>query len=570
MQNKKYATTAIAIFGIFLSLSYLHPYHIHPYRTYYHDAFAIIGLLLAVGCIALDSRPKIVLPSVMALPIIMIATIGLQSTFGLVAIPQDILFPILYLMFLCFAITLGATYANSDAGTDQICFSLSCAHAFAALLSVGMQILQISGAHAMPYVMYISKLSQPFMRPYANVAQPNQLALLLCFGLASVWFLYQRQFLKKWISLLLVVIFLLGLALTQSRIGWIILPVFSLLVLRKVEGQYPINRWIITSLVSTYVCFVFCLPSIAKIIGFATGSIAEHIGGRSERLVLIQQAWTMAVEHPIFGVGWFGFSAEQVRIAADFDTTTYAEHSHNLVLNLLAELGLPVALVLIVFGVLWVFRTCIFAPPKISTQYANLFFVAVLVHSMVEFPLWYAYVLIPIGILIGVVHQSCWTSVTLVVPHRLLLGSLVVLSIVLLLITYDYHRVTAGFQILRWQTADKSIDVSPPIRPRFTLFPQFFDYFAFARIVPREGMSSEEIVFAERVVHRFAYVHMLNKLAEIYTLNGATERATRTMLTLQRLHPLAYSEYYDYWKVQAAFNKKYAVVFDALPFRNAL
>lgn len=47
----------------------------------------------------------------------------------------------------------------------------------------------------------------------------------------------------------------------------------------------------------------------------------------------------MVKQHPWFGVGWFGFGTEQVKIAADFPSTIYAEHSHNLVLNLMAELG---------------------------------------------------------------------------------------------------------------------------------------------------------------------------------------------------------------------------------------
>ncbi|MEA9980104.1 hypothetical protein, partial [Pseudomonas sp. RTS4] len=91
-----------------------------------------------------------------------------------------------------------------------ICLSFAIAHLLAGLLSVIMQLVQITGIDATPAVMFIARESQPFMRPYANVAQPNQLALLFCFSLASVWYLYQRRFFNQWASVLLVLVLLIG------------------------------------------------------------------------------------------------------------------------------------------------------------------------------------------------------------------------------------------------------------------------------------------------------------------------------------------------------------------------
>jgi len=45
--------------------------------------------------------------------------------------------------------------------------------------------------------------AQSFMRPFANVAQPNQLALILCMGLASLWYLFQKFRLGALISCVL-------------------------------------------------------------------------------------------------------------------------------------------------------------------------------------------------------------------------------------------------------------------------------------------------------------------------------------------------------------------------------
>ncbi|MFZ6845826.1 Wzy polymerase domain-containing protein [Undibacterium sp. RuTC16W] len=566
---RKQPIYSLAIFGIFLSLSYLHPHHIHPYRTYYHDALVIAGLIACIFYFAVDMYSRIVFPKILALPLFIGVIVFFQLILGQVQIPQDLVFPVLYIFMFGLALVVGATFTKQQTGAESICISVAIAHLFAGLLSVAMQTIQISGFNAMPYVMFISRLSQPFMRPYANVAQPNQLALLLCFSLASIWFLYQRGLLKKWPSVILVVSLLWGLALTQSRIGWLIVPGYALILARKIEGQSRLSIWFTVSCLLTYITFILCLPLIASWMGFETGSVADHLGGRSERLILLQQALKIAIDHPWLGVGWFGFCAEQVRIAADFGSTTYAEHSHNLILNLAAEIGILPTMSLCLGLGWWFFQTCIRPGATVHLRFALLFFFAVFVHSMVEFPLWYAFVLLPIGILVGMVHQFRWPSDGSLMYRQLIIVPLMLLGLILVVITLDYHRVTSGFQTLRWKQEGYSVDMSKTERPAFTLFPQFFDYFKFTKLVAREGMSSEEIAFAERMSHRFGYVHVLSKMAEIYVLNGEPEKAKRMMLTLQRLHPIVYPEYFDYWKVQASLDNRYAAVFKTMPPRDA-
>ncbi|MET3137724.1 O-antigen ligase [Undibacterium sp. GrIS 1.2] len=563
---------ALLLFAVFLFASYLHPYHIHPYRTFYHDILAVFGLLIAVSFLALAGKPCLVFPKVLLLPVSLFALVLTRSIFEAMQFSSDLIFPPMYFVLFGLAICVGASLTLSQKQSESICLALSITHLLAGMLCLIMQIIQIFGIDAEPLVMFIARQSQPFMRPYANVAQPNQLALLFCFSLASIWYLYQKRLLNQWASVLLVLLLLAGLALTQSRIGWMIIPAFIVICGYTSGGERPINRLLFAVMLLAYITFVLSLPLLGHLLGFASGSVAEHIGGRSERMVLMQQAWHMATQHPWLGVGWFGFGPEQVRIAADFGSTTYAEHSHNLILNLAAELGFP-ATILICLGLAWWAIQCFFIKAvTVPIRFAGLFFVAVFVHSMVEFPLWYAFVLIPIGILMGMVHQLRWPSegVLLGRPAKNVIA--VILGgafLFMALITWDYQRVTTGFRVLRWQQSGYVVDISPSERPAFTLFPQFFDYFKLTKMVAREGMSDTDIAFAERMSHRFGYVHVLSKMAEIYTLNGKPEQAARTMQTLQRLHPISYPEYYDYWKAQAALDARYEVVFKTMPARDA-
>jgi hypothetical protein len=404
------------------------------------------------------------------------------------------------------------------------------------------------------------------LRPFANVAQPNQLALLLCFGLASVWWLYQAQRLGRTTAVVFVIVLLFGMTLTQSRIAWIILPMFTFYCCPQRQGQRRIDKFLLAFLLLVYIGLVLGLPMLAKWAGFASGSVVERIGGRSERMVLLQQAWAMASKHPWLGVGWSGFGAEQVRTAADFSASTYAEHAHNLILNFAAELGWPATFLISIVLVWWVWQTCLkpSANNNRSIGLASLFLIAAGVHSMVEFPLWYAYVLLPIALMMGMVHQLRWPSQGIAAPRIGLLLSFIFGCLLLVLVTIDYQRVVSGFKALHTQQTDTMVKKELLAEPSVSLFSDYYAYFTVSRLLPREGMSAEEISFVESMSQRFGYVHVLNKLAEVYVLNGQLQKAQLMMLTLQRLHPFAYPEYFDFWKKKSEVDVRYRVVFVAM------
>lgn len=103
----------------------------------------------------------------------------LQLAAGLVQV-ENIVFPTMYLFLTALAMLLGASWAGLSGAAEKICLMLSITHLAAALLSVVMQAVQVAGVDMAPFIMTIVR--QTFLRPFANVAQPNQLALLLCFG----------------------------------------------------------------------------------------------------------------------------------------------------------------------------------------------------------------------------------------------------------------------------------------------------------------------------------------------------------------------------------------------------
>jgi len=564
---------AMKILAISIVFSYLSPYHVYPFAAFYNDWLVVLGIVVLFAFQMESECPKLQVPFVALVPIGIASIIFLQVLLGMIPYAEDVILPIACLFIAALAIVLGATAGASTPNASRyLCDMLAYAYMIAGVFSVGIATIQFFGQEDVygSLVLPVSHEANTTLRPFANMAQPNQLALLFCMAIAVVWWFFQTERLGKGVSFFSVLFLVWGLALTQSRIGWLIMPAFSGLVWhwkRRADFRY-ISRMVIVWLLLAYGAIVFMLPEISAVFGFHVFSVTGHIGNsaNSERLVLAQQALQISRNYPLLGAGWYQFGAQQVNIAADFAPSVFAQHSHNLVLNFAAELGWPVTL--IVFGGLAYWFVMVFFAKKISKEvgFALLFFVAVFFHSMVEFPLWYAYVLLPISLLMGMVHQQQLFSRVIIISRRAIAILSIVMLIGLLTVAIDYRQVVVGFRALGWENLGLKADEGTTIKPTFTMFPQFFEYFCFAKRRADKAMHSEEIADMERVMHRFGYAPVLMRMSLIYALNGKPNDAVRMMMTIKQLYPNRYAEAYDAWKTLASTNpESYLAIFDKLP-----
>jgi hypothetical protein len=409
------------------------------------------------------------------------------------------------------------------------------------------------------------------IRPYANLGQPNQLALWIAFGLSSTFYLFRSgKFSGAW-AFLIAMFLVFGMALTQSRIGWIILPaMFFLFFVFSNHDRKAVRLSAAFVLIFYFFC-VFGLPVLLSYLSQEnTTGVVSRIGGRSERLGLYLHALAMLREHPLLGVGWGQFGAHQVMIASQFPATTYSEHAHNIVFQFAAELGLVTTFIILAILGYWSFRVFVEAKKSYGLMFVFACLMAVGVHSMVEFPLWYAYVLMPVAVLMGVVHGNIWRCNEFRIGRISGIAVSSLFIICSLFLVNDHSKVVAGFNQLRHVSSERA--TIPPVvkQPTLTVLPYFYRYFEMMRIEPTESMNLSEIQFLERWSLRFGFVHIINKLAEVHALNGMEDAAVRDMITLQKLHPERYAEYYDYWHSKGLFDPRYAKVVAKIPGRSAL
>jgi hypothetical protein len=561
---------ALTLSAIFVIASYLLPYHVYPFRAFYNDWLMVLAFTITLALLAEQKLVSFSIPWIVAVPCGLAVVIAAQCFIGMVSRDWTAIFSIAYFGFVAICIVLGSTICAEEKGATRLCMALAWAHLLAGLISVVMQSLQFLDADAAftPFVMRLSSSGQDAIRPHANVGQPNQLALLLCLALASVWWLFQVSRIRGSIAIGAAFCLLWGLVLTQSKVGWCVVPIFAFLVNfwhPKVGFKRVPKRWIV-GLVLVYVAFVAMLPLISTLGGAQTRSMSTHFETGSIRLVFLQQALTISLSHPWFGAGWYGFGPQQVGIAADFPISEYSRHAHNIVLNFAAEIGWPITL--LVFGTVltWFIVACFRRPISREVAFASLFFIAASVHSLVEYPLWYAYVLLPMAFMIGMVHHQQFGSQAIKLSRVIPMAFCLLMSVGLVGIAMDYRRVVLGFRALGLEAVGVKPDAGSTIKPSITVFPDIYDYFKFANTVAHEGMSNEEIGLMEGVAKRFGYAPVLMRMSFVYALNARPHDAVRALMTISRLHPGHYTEAYRLWKNLAdAEPRKYAGVFAQLP-----
>lgn len=304
----------MGLLGSCLFLAYLIPFHVSPFTAFYNEWLAIFGVALVTLMMAMDKNAVLHLPWVSLIPFGLAGFVGLQVLMGSLSTPADAAIPVAYLIFAGLAIVLGASIRAADVGAGRLYSAIAAAHLFAAIASVVIASLQFyaaEGAFA-PFFMRMAHVSGKSIRPFANIGQPNQLALLMLIGIASVWWMYQAKNLKANIALVVSLALVWGLALTQSRVGWLVVPLFALAIpaIQRDSRFRKIPRRVLAGLVLIYLVLIIGLPFLAEAFGSTTLSALQRVSGNSIRLVQFTQALHISLQHPWLGAGWYDFGPE--------------------------------------------------------------------------------------------------------------------------------------------------------------------------------------------------------------------------------------------------------------------
>ena len=537
---------------ILLVFSWLTPNHYLPWTTAYND-FSIflvlffLGLYLFLKSINLKvPQSFILLIALSTLPLLLWSLRG-NVFFG------EALVSSIYIAGFAFAFYIAFNLAQLSEQVKLETYKLlSYLIILACIVSVGIQLSQWlmikTGS-----VFIIDLVSGG--RPYANFAQPNNFATFLCLGLMASLYSYEKKYINGICGLFLAIFLLFGLVLTQSRTPWIFSICFAIWWLWKTyDLKVRFSKISLLFFISVYVAFLVVIPFLSEYLGVTTtADIVSRATNGYLRLPMWHQM-LIAIQHePWVGYGWNQVSVAQITVFLDYPTTEWIEHSHNILLDLIIWNGIPLGIVIILGFSWWLYQLSKLAT-SIEIIIALAMIGSVLVHTMLEYPLEYAFFLLPVGFLLGLIQADQLNIKLFKINKRAFSVFLFFYLMLYIWIFGEYRVIEKDVELARFELANIGEIHSEKAAPNVILLTQLREQIRFMRTEPKSKMTSEQLKWMKHVAYRYAMPISLYRYAQALALNGQEAEAKRHLLIIQKL----YGRTYTY---ESLFNKDATLAF---------
>lgn len=532
---------------VVLLLAYILPNHYAPWLSFHQElaaAAAFAPLALWQTARSTPIPPIALVAGIVALiPLLQIAT-------GQIHFSTDGWMGYLYLMGFALAAHAGAQFRwpaplpDTKSTTAPPIEAVWSTLLVAALFSAGIALHQwlLPGYQGI----FIVEIP-PESRPFGNLAQPNQLATLLFLGMAGLIYLWESRRVCAPCAIVAISLLLLALAMTGSRsvlLAFIwLLPAYALM--RK-QCHLRTSPATVMAAASFYIFMMWAWPALDERLLLDTGasSALERMGTPGIRWVMWQAMLDAISAAPFFGYGWGQISIAQIAVTLDHPPThLLLESSHNLFIDLALWNGVPIAL-LVMAALVWWFvdqvRRC-----DDGRKWASLMGVtAVFSHAMVEYPLSYAYFLLPVGFFMGALShaQSQGSLVSKLLPtpriiRRIMIGIGISTASLTASVAIEYFPIEADWSLMRFQEARiGNLEMTEP--PPALVLTGLQQFLRFSRSEPRLGMTHSELEFMRRNSERFAYAAPMFKYAVAQAINHQPQGAANTLRKLCSMHSL--------------------------------
>lgn len=518
---------------LFASLAFptLISLHQAPQSVYWSEWFAAFLLIGALGA-RISERENQALPpiSLAVLLLVGLTLIRLLVEGGALGWP-------IYLMLMVLAMPLGSERERAPLIAWGL---LACA-----LLQSLAGLLQLLGFDLGGLVM-----SKMFRLAFGNIGQANHYANLIWLGLGAQLYLFQTKRLPFALFALLAVWLALAAAASASRGVWLYTIAFAALALwARVRGGGAMQRAFAGGLVIVAASVgAQLLVSYGHILDvFNVTSSLNRVGdaaSNGQRLHDWTIAWRAALAHPWLGNGIGSFYSLTVAAAVAGPEKPFpmlAEHAHDLPLQLAAEQGFVVALLVCGGFALWTLRQ-FFRPVSPERLFALCGLAVIGLHSLVEYPLWYSYFIIPTGLFLGLASSGAddrRLGLSRTMAHVLVLAGFAVLASVML----DWRTV----QSIHHELNQRGQEMEQPERERLTerlafvsRFSLFSDEARNEELILSEPTLASVPALARQCDARWSrkpdWTAMIN-CARAYAATRQADSLDRVMLTLCRGFP---------------------------------
>lgn len=514
-----------------LFLGWMMPGHYVPWLSFQQEWMSALGVaLIAAGAVWHSRQHSAPVPVIAAVAAIVACVPAIQLAGGMIDFASDAILASLYVGGFSLAMVVGAV--ATERHRDELLGGIFCAFLCAGIASVGLAATQwlqlgdigwIDGARAGD-------------RPYANLGQPNHLASLLALACVAAIWLFESKRIGPFGATLALAWLGLGIAMTQSRTGWVfvlILAGSALWMLRRT--QLRTTPLAIAIGVAAFATTVWSWSFLSDQLLVSAQALEGRMQGGTR-----PRNWSNLL-HALQNSPWLGYGWTQVRHAVQDAalTRTFPEamvlNSHNLLLDLLIWNGVVLGGAVSAF-LLWWYGRCVSRCRTMPSWLLLVGLSALFVHALLEYPLEYAYFLLPTGLMIGAL-EALQAPARIRVPVAAVVGPTVLAVSALVMVGFEYLTVEASARDLRLLMMGVGRDKVPDVpAPQVRLLDALREYHQFWRTPAKQGMTAAEVDWMRRVARRYPTPPAQLRFAMAAGLNGRPEEAIRMLTVICHMH----------------------------------
>ncbi len=453
----------LLLLGLMMMLPFLQPLRAEPLVPFYSEWLAIVlGLGAGVVLLVPSVWKELFVPKVALYLLGLMTLIAVQYIFLKPTYTAQVLLPLLYLAWTILLAVL-VTWLRERLGLETVLRTLAYFILIGGLLHALFGVAQYLGLYG--WLGWLIE-SKKIVSITGNIGQQNHYATHIMLAALALSYLFALRRLSWGLVIFLLALFAFVLALSGSRsvalyaIGAFVL---SLLAYRKTgDDSHWRFSWLTGLLLSFFLVYQYSLPwlnewfkEVLAHFGFDTEHLdiltaAQRgaVSGIEQRLVEWHKAWLMFLSAPLLGVGignygWHSFILHGLpEFSVASPKSELYHHAHNFFLEILAELGIIGALLLLLLLATWVKQ---FLKNRMSPE---VWFIAAIllilfIHGNLEYPYWYSYFL---GILVVFLALGDSRKIQIIFTPRLgqvgAAASLFLLYAILAITLIGYRQLT--------------------------------------------------------------------------------------------------------------------------------
>lgn len=379
-------------------------------------------------------------------------------------------------------------------------------------------------------------------RLIGNIAQVNQAVFVTSLAIASIfYFIHQPLFKLKtsvYYCLAVVILFWLGMGVgfSASR-GGILLTIGAVMTPALFYQAGLKQRVLYPTLFSPVIIsgYVFGTWLMNRLFQSDVSAVGRMVGENTLylRKNLLEQAWLAFKDSPITGQGWGNLQKFGLDHANELAWFTTANHAHNFIAQIAAELGLLGLLVLVGFAYILIKNLRFNHQPYKAFSYAVLMLMGM--YSLSEYPMWYLRFFMLTVFFVAIVDSS-----KLELSERLNLKFTAVIASFFIFVASGYYIVKYNNYIDVAYTVSSDESYEEKIAkyedlPYVFGFSKYRDLMRYALWTVDEDNIYAQIELGEVLFSEYLIISSMTKQATMYALVGRQKDADQMYINACRL-----------------------------------